>query len=129
VDSDGNILNSSFFALFKSGSGVWKNFVKNTYLGCCMAFDARAIPWLLPFPKRIPIHDQWMGLVLDAVGGVHFLRKPLMAYSRHGGNVTSLSRFGLLRVLLNRWLLLMAMSRVPRLWLQRVILGDWRRVK
>jgi glycosyltransferase involved in cell wall biosynthesis len=129
IDQSNEIIDNSFFKMFNSGSGVWKNFKKNTYLGCCMAFDARAKAWLLPFPRQIPIHDHWMGLVLNAIGGVYFLPKPLMGYRRHGGNVTSLSRFGLPRVIKNRIQLLFALTRVPRLLIKRLLLGDWRLVK
>jgi Glycosyl transferase family 2 len=129
VDKDGILVDDSFFRRFNSGAGFWKNFTKNTYLGCCMAFDARAKAWLLPFPKKIPIHDHWMGLVLDSIGGVHFLDRPLMAYRRHGENVTSLSRFGLPRVFRNRVQLLLALTRLPKLLIKRSFLGNWRHVK
>lgn len=126
VDENLNVLENSFFQLFNSGRGVRKNFVKNTYLGCCMSFDSRVKEWILPFPKNIPIHDHWMGLIIDAVGGVYFLPEALTYYRRHGKNVTSLSRFGLMRVIKNRVLLLISMSRVPKLWVMKNLLGKWR---
>ena len=78
----------SFFALHGSRPGFWRNLLRNSYMGCCMAFTRDVLRSALPFPAGIPMHDQWIGLCAERKGGVCFLPQPLILYRRHGGNVT-----------------------------------------
>jgi glycosyltransferase involved in cell wall biosynthesis len=98
------VIAPSYFLLRDSGPGVWKNYYKNSYLGCCLAIRAEAKRWLLPFPRTILQHDEWVGLACDFIGGVFFLREALVLYRRHGNNASALavSRFSLPRILFNR---------------------------
>ena len=88
VDADLNIINESFFHTFSSGKGFCKNLIKNTYLGCCMAFKSEVLNYVLPFPKRIAMHDIWIGLSVELFGSVYFLDQPLIFYRRHGKNAS-----------------------------------------
>ena len=81
-----------FFEHKHSGPGPVKNFVKNTYLGACMAISHRAKAWVLPFPRLIVQHDEWIGISCDVVTGVHYLPEPLILYRRHAGTATSQER-------------------------------------
>ena len=82
----------SFFAMRATATGFWKNFIKNSYMGCCMAFRKELVPEILPFPEEIPMHDQWIGLAAERCGAVIALEdKPLLLYRRHGGNVSDTS--------------------------------------
>ena len=89
VDESLNPLSASFFAMRNSGPGLVRNFVRNTYLGCCMAFRRSLLDMALPFPPRIAMHDWWLGLIAEMSGSVVFLDEPLMKYRRHGGNASS----------------------------------------
>ena len=42
----------------------------------------------LPFPKDIPMHDQWLGLLAEKYGRVEFINEPLICHRIHGDNVT-----------------------------------------
>jgi len=95
VDEQGAVLASSFFALRGSKPGLVANLLRNSYLGCAMAFDARIKSVVLPFPKNIRMHDEWIGLVGELAGGVQFLPEPLFSYRRHAANVTKLQWGGL----------------------------------
>ena len=53
-----------------------------------MAFNCRLKVYILPFPKSLPMHDQWIGLVAERFFNVHFLNKRLIKYRRHGNNVS-----------------------------------------
>ena len=88
VDGNLNILQDSFFASLNSGSGFCKNLIKNTYLGCCMAFRRDILDYVLPFPCHIAMHDIWIGLSVELHGCVSFINQPLMLYRRHGNNVS-----------------------------------------
>lgn len=90
VDKNLSVLHRSFFNLRSSGSGIYKNLWKNTYLGCCMCFKRQTFTDIncLPFPENIPMHDWWIGLMFERYATVKFVNKPLLLYRRHGGNVS-----------------------------------------
>ena len=90
ADKDLNVIYESFFSLRKSKPGVLKNIFKNSYIGCCMAFKSELKKKILPFPKNIPMHDQWIGLIAEKYGKVKFLKEPLIIYRRHEQNKTEL---------------------------------------
>lgn len=86
VDRDLKVLHSSFFSLNKSQPGFFHNILKNSYLGCCMAFRKQILDLALPFPAKIPMHDVWLGLVSELFYKCYFIQEPLILYRRHGGN-------------------------------------------
>ena len=61
---------------------------RGKYYGCCMAFRASALKYVLPFPKPMPLHDTWLGLLPEIVGGATFINEPLIYYRRHSSNVS-----------------------------------------
>ena len=88
TDKDLNITDYSFFALRGSKPGFLRNIVRNSYMGCCMAFDRSLLKKIMPMPKHLPMHDQWIGLIGEKYGKVAFLDAPLIYYRRTGSNVT-----------------------------------------
>lgn len=88
INSDDSIIEPSFFALRNSGPGFIHNIIKNSFIGCCMAFKRELLNYALPFPNDIPYHDQWLGLVNNMVGKNVFLNKKLFSYRRHEDNVS-----------------------------------------
>lgn len=58
------------------------------YYGCCMAFRGSALKYVLPFPEPMPLHDTWLGLLPEIVGGATFIDEPLIFYRRHSTNVS-----------------------------------------
>lgn len=89
TDENLAIINESFFNLQKSGRGLTKNIIRNTYVGCCMAFNRNVLKAALPFPANLPMHDSWIGLVAELVGKVKFLNEPLILYRRHAKNASA----------------------------------------
>ena len=65
VDAELNVISQSFFMGRSSGKGFWKNLIKNTYLGCCIAFRKEVLGYILPFPRNIAMHDIWIGLSVE----------------------------------------------------------------
>jgi glycosyltransferase involved in cell wall biosynthesis len=121
IDENGVVTIKSFFKYRNSGPGVLKNFVQNTYLGCCMAIDKRVKDWVLPFPDGITQHDEWIGLVCDFTDHVVFLEQPLTLYRRHTTNASSAKRLPIQQVVQNRVRMLMAMvQRFPGLYRRRL---------
>jgi glycosyltransferase involved in cell wall biosynthesis len=88
IDTEGNILYPSFYIPNYSGRGFFRNWVKNSFLGCCMAFNRKVLNYVLPFPQHIAMHDIWIGLNTALVGSYCFLPQPLIYYRRHEKNAT-----------------------------------------
>lgn len=96
------ILIKSFFNFRKSKKGIFKNIIKNSYIGCCMSFKKELLNYLLPFPNHIPMHDQWIGLIAEKKGKVYFLNKKLINYRRHEDNKTNLKHQSIFFMIQNR---------------------------
>lgn len=88
IDEKGNILHKSFYKLNGSKNGFIKNIVKNSYLGCTMAFNKKILDKSLPFPKDLPMHDWWIGLISEMYGKTYFIEDKLINYRRHGNNAS-----------------------------------------
>jgi len=89
TDSNLQTLAPSFFAWNRSRAGIWKNLIRSSYMGCCMAFHRRVLDRALPFPTHIPIHDQWIGLVAERFYRTEFLPTVLLDHRRHQDNYSS----------------------------------------
>jgi glycosyltransferase involved in cell wall biosynthesis len=62
--------------------------LRNSFTGCCMAFNRKVLDYALPFPKYIVMHDWWIGLVACSFLRVCFLEQALILYRRHESNVS-----------------------------------------
>ncbi len=69
-------------------SGVVSNWWKNSFTGCCEAFRRQVLEKALPFPKNLPMHDQWLGLVAERYFKVRWIEEPLVEYRQHSSNAT-----------------------------------------
>lgn len=102
-DSDTNkIVLDSFYDFRKSKSGICKNIWKNSYIGCCMAFDSIIKEKILPIPDNIEMHDQWIGILAEKCGKSVFVRDKLLRYRRHENNVSEMKHYGLCKMIKNR---------------------------
>lgn len=89
TDSELNITQAMFYIkqspLDKSVFGNW---VKNLWLGSCMAFRRKVLEATLPFPYKVVAHDLWIALY----GQIHFkcgyYPKVLQLYRRHDNTVS-----------------------------------------
>lgn len=89
VDDHLRMQERSFYSVNNSGKGLFKNLIKNSYMGCCMAFTSRVRDRAVPFPADIPIHDFWLGLVAELYFNVHFLPDTLLLHRRHYSNAST----------------------------------------
>ena len=89
TDAELNITEPSYFAVHGSGASFSKNLLRNTFVGCCMAFTKEIASECIPFPGDIAMHDWWIALASIKRGRkVVILNKPLILWRRHGENVT-----------------------------------------
>ena len=100
------IIAQSFFAYRRSGNGLLKNIVKNTYLGCCMAFRRELLPTVLPIPNTTRFyHDNWIGLLADWKFNLRFIPFKGIYFRRHESNTSytaKTSKYSRMRQLTNR---------------------------
>jgi glycosyltransferase involved in cell wall biosynthesis len=86
-----NLIRESFFDFNHSGKGLVRNLIRNSYMGCCMAFHRKVVQKALPFPKNIPIHDLWIGLIAELYFNVAFIPDKLVHHRRHLQNASATS--------------------------------------
>ena len=74
--------------------GLLRNWFKNGYTGNCMAFRRELLAKALPFPAKLPMHDQWLGLVAEKYFGVEYIPEALVEYRQHKTNATRITGSG-----------------------------------
>ena len=89
VDNDLNPTIDSFYEFRGSRTGVLKNIIKNSYIGCAMSFRKELKKQILPIPKKVPMHDMWIGLVADSSKSAVLIPEKLIYYRRHENTVTT----------------------------------------
>lgn len=75
--------------IIKYKEGVFKNFVKSCYWGCCMAVRANFIKRFIPFRDCCVGHDQLVGLMSEKFGETLFLDRPLIWHRLHANNTSN----------------------------------------
>lgn len=57
--------------------------------GCCMAFRKELLDEVMPFPKDLIMHDNWIGLFASLRKyKIGYIETPLIKYRRHQNNVS-----------------------------------------
>lgn len=95
VDGESNQISKSWweFADLHPRRGFWWNYYKNSFSGCMMAIRRKPLLATLPFPSDIEYHDQWIALVLMKNANRFFIMdSPQMKYTRHGKNMSGVTR-------------------------------------
>jgi glycosyltransferase involved in cell wall biosynthesis len=91
---------------FKTKKGLLRNLIRNSYMGCCMAFRRNVLNKALPFPKDIPMHDVWIGLVAEMYFKVTMVPDKLVLHRRHQHNASTtgmISQLTLRKQFINRY--------------------------
>jgi len=78
-----NNVSELFFKDSKKKTGLLNNLKKVKFLGATLAFQKSVLQKALPFPKNIPMHDIWIGLVAETMGSTYYIDEPLIYYRRH----------------------------------------------
>lgn len=73
---------------------VFKNYLslkRGKYYGCTIAFRKELLGLILPFPRNLVLHDQWIGCIaeMSGIGNVYYERTPLIKYRLHSNNTSS----------------------------------------
>ena len=117
MNQEGRFLKEpSVFSWRASRTGMVKNLIRNSYMGCCMAFRRELIKVVCPIPRAMYMHDFWIGMAAEQMGKVVLIEEPLLYYRRHQTNVTDLKHGNLGYMLEKR----INMIRCLRLLKQRI---------
>lgn len=102
-------------------NSLWRNFVSNRFIGCCMAVRRDVLALALPFPRTISMHDWWIGSCAMTMGKVRYLPAPSLLYRRHGANQSPSTRRGWRVVARDRRGNLLALATLLRRVTQRAL--------
>ncbi|SKB88833.1 Glycosyl transferase family 2 [Sphingobacterium nematocida] len=89
VDKFLNKTGTTVFEVLKTDVGFLSNLVKNKFVGCCMAFNKDVKEKVLPFPRNLPMHDQWIALIAHLYFDIRFVTTPTLLYRRHDSNTSN----------------------------------------
>lgn len=82
-------LNPSGITIFEQVGvrrGLLANFMRPTYVGCCLAFNRKVLTIALPFPHAMPWHDWFISLIGELYFQVELEQSPSILYRRHCNN-------------------------------------------
>lgn len=89
TDSNLNVIQPEYYTeLSPLDKTVWGNFVKDLWLGCCMAFTRKVLLTTLPIPQKIAAHDLWIALYSQLHFKCGYCPKVLQFYRRHDNTVS-----------------------------------------
>lgn len=86
VDGDLHPMNQNIY----NNSFRPKNYLmrRGKHYGCALAFKRELLQYILPFPKKLLIHDFWVGIIGEIFGSFKFLDEPLTKYRIHSTNAS-----------------------------------------
>ena len=87
IDEKGEILSQKNYLKLKKG--ILNNLYKNSIMGSCLAINKKTLSKILPFPKDIPLHDWWIGLISFKYYKVKFINEPLIFRRIHHNNYSA----------------------------------------
>lgn len=88
-DTMDQLIEPSYFKYRGVHKGIWHNFYKASYLGCCMAMKREVVTSALPFPPTKVGHDLWLGLVADRFYSTVLVDECLVSYRKHSCSKTT----------------------------------------
>jgi len=124
IVAENHVISNSLFKDGNSSAGVIKNFVSNTYTGSCMAFKRDILSKVLPISAKASIsiyHDAWIGILAEYFGyKIAFIDVPLIELNRHDRNASTAKRRKIIRIFLERLVLLSAViPHIIRVYLKK----------
>lgn len=122
INEEEAVQEKTLFELHKSRRGILKNIYRNSYMGCCLAFNRKVMDYVLDFPDSIPMHDVWIGIVSEIFGEVKLITENTILYRIHNDN-QSLKKVNFFQRV--HWRLCLVYALIRRIF-SIVILGEKR---
>lgn len=92
INSDGEFLDNNLFSIYRTRTGYFENLMRNTFVGCCMAFKKSLLKKILPIPRSITMHDMWIALISEKYSKTRLVNQSLIYYRRHNNNASTTSK-------------------------------------
>ena len=89
IDEKENVLSNSILEKIKYRNGIIRNVIRNTYMGCTMVFSKDLLEVALPFPKKLPMHDMWLGILGEIYGEVNLIKEKTLKHRIHSSQFTA----------------------------------------
>ena len=89
INENDEVTNPKFLNYNPIEHGLLKSLWISKMQGCTMAFNCKVLDKALPFPKKLMLHDAWLGLIAKKYFSTAFIDKPLLMYRRAGSNVST----------------------------------------
>lgn len=106
VDQNKNVIAESTFKIRGGSTSFWKNFIRLSYIGCCMAFRKCMLPVVLPLPTKKRSYDWWTGSICSCYGKMAMVNEPLILHRMHQNNATPKKRPPLSYQISVRWIIM-----------------------
>ena len=91
IDYQGGKIDKDLFSIYNTRTGYFQNLIRNTFVGCCMAFRKELLKHVLPIPSQITMHDMWIALLAEKKGNTILIEDKLIYYRRHENNASTTS--------------------------------------
>jgi glycosyltransferase involved in cell wall biosynthesis len=88
IDENHKMIKNDLFEYLGVHKGLINNIIKNSFIGCNVAFSKNLLHIALPFPLDTPMHDMWLGSCAYIHGDVKFVDKKIFNYRLHENNYT-----------------------------------------
>lgn len=88
MNAEGGLVAPSNLEVLGFRQGFIRNVIKNSYMGCCMAFSRELLDFVMPIPGCVPMHDSWIGILAEHFGTVRSIREPSYRYRVHESNLS-----------------------------------------
>ena len=106
TDEELNITHPSTFKLRNGNTNLFKNLIRLSYIGCCLAFRSEMKKVVLPIPTIYRSHDWWTGSICSCYGKMEKIDEALILHRLHENNATPVKRPSLRYQLSVRWIIL-----------------------
>jgi glycosyltransferase involved in cell wall biosynthesis len=120
IDAEGRVIAESNLRVLGYRPGLMKNVIKNTYMGCTLAFNRNLLPYILPIPRSVPMHDSWIGILAEHYGQIKMVLEPSYLYRVHGANLSHKKKSMLSKILHRLSLVMALIKRIFAIWLGKV---------
>lgn len=106
TDEKLNVTAPSTFEIRNGSPNVLHNFIRLSYIGCCLAFRAELKEIVLPIPTVHRSHDWWTGSICSIFGEMTMIKKPLIYHRLHDKNATPKTRPPISYQINVRWIIM-----------------------
>ncbi|MFA0205250.1 glycosyltransferase [Vibrio breoganii] len=114
IDSNGSKVGTTVYSEQDQFRSTFRILIKNQFVGCLMSFRRNLLISALPFPKKTPMHDWWLGILGKYKFTCYRDNSTVIGYRRHGSNFSDTlgkSRYTLKQKLIFRIILLIGLIK------------------